>query len=197
MKFLMENHDNAVDGILRHFFQGEELSATHEEILHRVDFAYDKIVDGLYSHSQIAKLIRRKFDVSQGTSENDIQRAKIIYGELRSIRVDAQLVIELQLAERILTLAFKKGDPKSAAAAQRNKLEILFRMAEMEKIIDPRKFEQHHNYLVVILGKGAETEETMRLDLNHVEKIPLAERIRIMTELNEHKDELAEMEIIQ
>lgn len=75
---LNEPRDNAVDGILRHIFRGEEISATHEQIYRRVQFCYNQLVDGAYTHSQIIKNAARFNEVSETTAELDIQRGKSV-----------------------------------------------------------------------------------------------------------------------
>lgn len=190
---LPEQRDSAVDGILAHFFDGKELSAKHDEILKRVEFVYDYTVDGMYTHSQIVKIAARKFDVSASCAEKDLMRAKLIYRRLRAIHIDAQYVVELQIAERVLAMALKKGDVKAAATAHKNKLEILARLKEMENTVDASKFVQHVNVLMVQLGEGG---DALKIDLNNVEKMPMHQRVEYLSALKQHKDAIAEAEIV-
>jgi hypothetical protein len=132
-------------------------------------------------------MLTKKFDISQSTAYNDIDRAYFIHGKTGKLRRDVELYFLSQFAKRNVRDAFASRNISKQTKALEVMAKVLALFKE-EEAIDWEKIQPNNYYLVINQSFGAQLK-TLKIDLNKVNELPEEEKSMLLDQLNDSFDQ--------
>lgn len=184
------------DRLQRWVADPEKFAALHAEdaeIFQRWN-ACDDFMRRYPSRKYCAKMLMEKYapNYSLAQAYRDMSNAQALFGTINIYNKD---YIKNFLIEDILKLiqtAKEKGDTKARSAAHANLIKVMGFDRDDKSIIRPEDLEPH-NYYTILRLMG---EETIKIDLNDIEAIPMDIRSRLIERLNDRITEDIAFEMI-
>lgn len=154
--------------------------------------AADDLMRRYPSRKYCVKMMVAKYGYDQATAHRDLANAQVLFG---TINVYNKEYLKGWLIEDILKLiqdAKVKGDHKARSAAHANLIKVLGFDREEKNPIRPEDLEPHKYYQVIVMNG-----ESVKIDLDKLDEIPLSTRAKIVNSLNTQITEDVAFEMIK
>lgn len=186
--------------------EASDLPARHKDIFERLDFA-DNLLRKYPVTKHVAELMQKKFAIKKSQAYKDIVWAKRLFNS--TTRVDKEWWKQWIIEDIVTMMAIAKGrkagmdengrpveavdpDLKAWSMGHGNLIKILRLDQEELNLPDPEVLQQHNFYTIIQIGS-----QTIKMELTDFHKIPIADRRKLIQELDQPISEEIAFEMLK
>jgi len=185
--------ETTLDRIVKHLcdMTGTILLTKEElEMEEKIQYAYDHLRQR-YQDKDVAAFLIKKFQCSRSSAYNYIYAARFVHGNIQKPNRDYELNELLQMSLIPIRIAIENRDGKELIKAIEARTKIIA-LINQDNSVDWNKI-LPNNYFLIINNKE-EGKDSLRIDLNNVEKLSSEQVIVIQKQIDDHFDnELVEI----
>ncbi len=169
------------------------LSHKDQEIRDRWEAAFSLLVN-YHSTENAIPVLKTKYEISRAQAYRDIINAKRLFGDITQSSKEADRYILFELSMKTFQLAAKQSPPHiegmNRAIANMIKLKGLDR--DEPDAVRPEDLESHNYYMIVTYNGSP-----IKLDLNQMDKVPLANKRKFASMLENEIEDVDAVEIMK
>ena len=109
-----------------------ELNKQQQEKMNRYQYCYNQLAGGKYTETEVVSQLQKFFSIKKTQAYEDLAAAKEIFSTVLNINKRFELMVQLNINKECFRRCVEKGDEKSAAAYEKNRITLLSLIEDTE-----------------------------------------------------------------